>query len=52
MTAGVGLGINSTPTLLIGGQTLVGLQSVESLGALIEAEAAKASGTPAESAAP
>ena len=46
---GTGLGINSTPTMFIGGQQLVGLQTVEQLGALIEAEAAKASAAPAAS---
>ena len=48
---GVGLGINSTPTMVLGGQQIVGLQTVEQLGALIEAEAAKASASPAASAA-
>ena len=46
---GVGLGIDSTPTMFLGGQKLVGLQTAEQLGALIEAEAAKATASPAAS---
>lgn len=45
----VGLGINSTPTMYIGGQQIVGLKSVAELSALIDAELAKASGAPAAS---
>jgi protein-disulfide isomerase len=45
----VGLGINSTPTMYIGGQQVVGLKSVAELSALIDAELAKASGAPAAS---
>jgi len=44
-----GLGINSTPTMYIGGQQIVGLKSVAELSALIDAELAKASGAPAAS---
>jgi protein-disulfide isomerase len=56
-TKGGELGITSTPTLFLGDQKLVGVQNFEELGALIEAEAAKASASPgtspaAESAAP
>ena len=36
----VGLGINSTPTMFIGDQRIVGLKSADELGALIEAAAA------------
>ncbi len=46
---GVGMGINSTPTMIIGGQTIPGLQTVEQLSTLIEAELAKASASPAAS---
>ncbi len=42
----LGLGINSTPTMYIGGQQIVGLKSVAELSALIDAELAKASGAP------
>jgi protein-disulfide isomerase len=38
-----GLGINSTPTMYIGDQQIVGLKSAAELGALIEAAAASAS---------
>jgi protein-disulfide isomerase len=44
-----GLGINSTPTMYIGGQQIIGLKSVAELSALIDAELAKASGAPAAS---
>jgi len=46
----LGMGINSTPTMYIGGQQYVGLKSAQELGALIEAAAASAA--PASSAAP
>jgi protein-disulfide isomerase len=49
---GTGRGITSTPTMYIGGQQLVGLQTAAQLGAIIEAEAAKASASPAASATP
>ena len=49
---GVALGINSTPTFYIGGQQLVGFKSAAELGALIDAELAKASASPAVSASP
>jgi protein-disulfide isomerase len=42
-TEGVGLGVNSTPTMFIAGQTLVGLQTVEQLSAVIDAAVAAAS---------
>jgi protein-disulfide isomerase len=42
-TQAVNLGINSTPTMYIAGQQLVGLKSAQELGALIEAAAASAS---------
>jgi protein-disulfide isomerase len=45
----LGLGINSTPTMYLGGQQIVGLKSVAELSALIDAELAKASGAPAAS---
>ncbi len=45
----LGLGINSTPTMYIGGQQIVGLKSVAELSALIDAELGKASGAPAAS---
>jgi len=45
----VSLGINSTPTIYIGGQQIVGLKTAAELGALIDAELAKGSGTPAAS---
>jgi protein-disulfide isomerase len=45
----IGLGINSTPTMYIGDQQIVGLKSVAELSALIDAELAKASGAPAAS---
>jgi protein-disulfide isomerase len=45
----LGLGINSTPTMYIGGQQIVGLKSVAELSALIDAELAKASSAPAAS---
>jgi len=38
-TKAVGLGINSTPTMYIGDQQIVGLKSPQELGALIEAAA-------------
>jgi len=38
----VGMGINSTPTMYIGDQQIVGLKSAQELGALIEAAAASA----------
>lgn len=43
------LGINSTPTSYIGGQQIVGLKSAAELGALIEAELARLSASPAAS---
>jgi protein-disulfide isomerase len=43
------LGINSTPTMYIGGQQIVGLKSIAELSSLIDAELAKASGAPAAS---
>jgi protein-disulfide isomerase len=50
---GTGMGINSTPTMIIDGQTIVGLKTVEELGALIEAAAAAAeSASPGVSPAP
>jgi len=51
-TTGTGMGISSTPTIFIDGQQLTGLQTVEQLGALIEAAAASASPAPSASAAP
>ncbi len=42
-TQAVNLGINSTPTMYLAGQQLVGLKSAQELGALIEAAAASAS---------
>jgi protein-disulfide isomerase len=39
----VSMGINSTPTMYIGDQQIVGLKSAQELGALIEAAAASAS---------
>lgn len=47
-TKALGLGINSTPTMYIAGQQIVGLKSAQELGALIEAAAA-ASPSPAAS---
>ncbi len=38
----IGLGINSTPTMYIGDQQIVGLKTAQELGALIEAAAASA----------
>ncbi len=49
-TDAVNLGINSTPTMYIAGQQIVGLKSAQELGALIEAAAAGAS--PGASASP
>jgi protein-disulfide isomerase len=49
-TKAVGLGINSTPTMYIGDQQIVGIKSPQELGALIEAAAASAS--PSASASP
>lgn len=46
--AGV-LAINSTPTMYLGGKQIVGLKSAAEMGALIEAELAKASASPAAS---
>ncbi len=46
---GTGMGINSTPTFYIGGQQLVGFKTAAELGALIDAELAKASASPAAS---
>ena len=46
---GVELGINSTPTLYIAGQQIVGLKSAAELGALIDAELARLSASPAAS---
>ena len=46
---GTALGISSTPTFYIGGQQLVGFKSADELGALIDAELAKASASPAAS---
>jgi protein-disulfide isomerase len=46
----LGLGINSTPTMYLGGQQIVGLKSVSELSALIDAELAKASGAPSSAA--
>jgi protein-disulfide isomerase len=43
------LGINSTPTLYIGGKQYVGLKSAAELGALIEAELAASSAAPSAS---
>jgi protein-disulfide isomerase len=43
------LGINSTPTIYIGGKQIVGLKSAAELGALIEAELAASSPSPAGS---
>ena len=37
-------GVNATPTMSINGQVIVGLQSVEALGALIDAAAAATGG--------
>ena len=50
-TKGLGLGIDSTPTMFLGGQKLVGLKTAQELGALIEAAAASAApaGSPAAS---
>ena len=45
----LGLGINSTPTMYIGDQQIVGLKGIAELSALIDAELAKASGAPAAS---
>ena len=42
----LGLGINSTPTMFLGGQMIVGLKSASELGALIDAELAKSSAAP------
>ena len=39
----LGMGINSTPTMYIAGQQIVGLKTAQELGALIEAAAASAS---------
>ena len=47
-----GLGINSTPTFYLGGQQIVGFKTAAELGALIEAELAKASASPAASSSP
>lgn len=51
-----GLGINSTPTMYIAGQKIVGLKTAQELGSLIEAVAASPSpapsGAPSPSAAP
>ncbi len=41
-TKAVGMGINSTPTMYLAGQQLVGLKTAQQLGALIEAAAASA----------
>jgi protein-disulfide isomerase len=46
------LGIDSTPTIYLNGQKNVGLKSPAEWGALIEAELAKASASPAASSAP
>lgn len=43
------LGINSTPTMYLGGKQYVGLKSAAELGALIEAELAASSASPAAS---
>ncbi len=49
-TDALGIGINSTPTFrLNGGELIVGLKSAAELGALIEAEQAKAGGAPSAS---
>jgi protein-disulfide isomerase len=50
-TKAVGLGINSTPTMYIGDQQIVGLKSAQELGALIEAAAASPSPAASDSAA-
>ncbi len=53
-TKALGMGIDSTPTMYIAGQKIVGLQSAQQLGTLIEAAAASASpaGSPSTSASP
>lgn len=48
----IGLGISSTPTMYLAGQQIVGLQSAQQLGALIEAAAASASPAPGGGASP
>lgn len=45
----LGLGINSTPTMYIGDQQIVGLKGIAELSAVIDAELAKASGAPGAS---
>lgn len=45
-SAALGLGINSTPTMFLGGEMIVGLKSVSELSALIDAELARASAGP------
>jgi protein-disulfide isomerase len=49
--AGLGLGVNSTPTAFINGTPVVGLQPAAEYGRLIEAALAAASGAPASPAA-
>lgn len=51
-TDAVNLGINSTPTMYIAGQQIVGLKGADVLGAMIEAAAANATASPAASGAP
>lgn len=46
---GAELGINSTPTLYIAGQQIVGLRSAAELGVIIEAELARLSASPGAS---
>lgn len=51
-TQAINLGINSTPTMYLAGQQIVGLKSAQELGGLIQAAAASASPAPSGSAAP